>query len=444
MKLSWKLVVVFLFLFVEQTGINKFTVYRVVLDPGHGGVTTEKKSDGDRFDLISNAYLSSFNSGATYKKLKEEQIAYDISLKVKKILKNCSDPLNFYKFSKIAKKYTNDNIRSIRINLKMSRERSLTEENFLNSEDPNGKFRLFDYYDGAGSKTKGRISKINDFKPHMVVSIHMAHSAPREYKGLSPVLVAPFRLLNNGLSYMRGSNQNRDFFYNSKLKHWFIETTRRTAFNWMINDTSLYFTGYPLNSDGSIKLNKFRGYRYNMVTWNYADDKGWQNKAILHKENSKYSMDFKNISSTGKFWDRERSKFESYRRDYGEEGFGGDNSYASYEIIRYILYSLKIDGKKFNKVTLGKPYVSVWSMPLLVNAINPYIELGYFNRKKDRYMLTKKQDEVAEGIAMGIYSLLTGINIKSNNISYKPKGKKLDFNKYRIDNKSTYFDEVVN
>lgn len=443
MKLSQLFTLLFLFLFVIPVNISQFIVYRVVLDPGHGGIkSTNRHQDGDRFDMISKKYLSSYNSGATYKNIKEEEIAYEISLKVKKILLNCSVNGNFANFVEIAKKYTDDSIKRIRIETRISRDKSLSKGLLKKQNDPNGQFRLFDYYAG-NKKIKGRISKINEYKPHMVVSIHMAHSGANEYQGLSPVLAAPYRILLSSLKYMKGENKNRDFFYNSKLKHWFVESTKRTAFNWMLNDTSLYFTGYALNSNGSIKKN-FRGYRYNMISWAYADKKGWQDKATLHRSNTKYSKKYNNLKIDGKFWKRENSVFESYRRDYGTEGFGGDNSYAGYEIIRYILYSLKMDSKRFDNVFPGQPYVSVWSMPLHVNAINPYIELGYFNRKRDRYMLTKKQDEIAEGIAVGIYSLFAGLRIKSRNINEEPKGKKVDFEKYKIQNNTTYFDDVVN
>jgi hypothetical protein len=48
-------------------------------------------------------------------------------------------------------------------------------------------------------------------------------------------------------------------------------------------------------------------------------------------------------------------------------------------------------------------------MPLNVNAINHFIELGYLNRRIDRHTLLNRQDEIAEGVAVGIYSLLAGM-----------------------------------
>ena len=71
-------------------------------------------------------------------------------------------------------------------------------------------------------------------------------------------------------------------------------------------------------------------------------------------------------------------------------------------------------------------------MPLHVNAINAFIELGYLNRARDRQILIKNQDEIAEGIAVGIYSLLTGIEPKDKKYKQVPRGERIDFSKYRM------------
>ena len=82
-------------------------------------------------------------------------------------------------------------------------------------------------------------------------------------------------------------------------------------------------------------------------------------------------------------------------------------------------------------------------MPLHVNAISAFIELGYLNRSRDRFILTKKQDEIAEGIAIGIFSLLSGLDLKDKKYKYTPRGKGIDFYKYRISGDETYFDAVT-
>ncbi|MFA5519352.1 MAG: N-acetylmuramoyl-L-alanine amidase, partial [Spirochaetota bacterium] len=45
-------------------------IYRVVIDPGHGGVSLpDKQKHGDRYDLISGKYISYFAEGAQRKNI---------------------------------------------------------------------------------------------------------------------------------------------------------------------------------------------------------------------------------------------------------------------------------------------------------------------------------------------------------------------------------------
>jgi hypothetical protein len=124
------------------------------------------------------------------------------------------------------------------------------------------------------------------------------------------------------------------------------------------------------------------------------------------------------------------------------EGFGGDNAYASYEIIRYILYSLKKNAGRGDDLTQGKPYVSIWTLPVYLNAINAYFELGYLRRKADRKIFLENQNEIAEGIAVGVYSLLAGIDIHKDDFTHTPKGKRIDLERYDVSSEKSYFDAV--
>lgn len=227
------------------------------------------------------------------------------------------------------------------------------------------------------------------------------------------------------------------------MNDWFKENTKRTSFEWFLNDAALYFSGYPLDKKRKVNLNEFKGYRYNMITWAYQDSSGWEKKAKHHYPNSQYSSDLKSIAVKGKFWQREKSKYEKYRREGGIEGFGGDNAYASYEIIRYMLAALKKTGSYNNHYQPGKSYVSTWILPLHVNAVSAFIELGYLNRWRDRKILVRKQNELAEGIAVGIYSLMAGIEPNDTKFKYRPKGKKIDLKKYQISTDESYFTTVT-
>ncbi len=441
--LSFLILFSFIIIPVNKFFLKDIPTFRVVLDPGHGGVSKLPKSKhGDRFDSISKKYLDHFKAGASYRGIEEHVIVYSIADKVQKLLYHCSEEGNFSIFREILKKYTDDKIKRIVIITKKSRGKSLTDKEKNTLEDPNAKYRFFDYPDASGQMRRGRLTRINKIKPHLVLSLHLAEVPPNDIKGINPVLAAPYKMLYKGLRYLRGEKKIIKSINKVMLDNWFSQEKDRTPFQWFLSDTSFYFTNYPLNRYNKIEYKKFKGYRYNMIDWAYRDEQGWEEKAKNHEPNSKYSRNYRDIVPEGKFWDREKSKYEEYKRSGGEEGFGGDNAYASYEIIRYILYSLKLHKLYHKSLLPGKPYVGIWIVPLHVNAINPFLELGYLRRKVDRFILTKKQKEIAEGIAVGIYSLLAGMKIKDTKFQYKPKGKKIDLKKYKISNEKSYFDLV--
>lgn len=420
---------------------NEFPLYRVVLDPGHGGLRLYPRSvHGDRYDSLSGAYLDDFRAGAELDELKEHEIVYAIAKKTEAILAHTAPGGDFRKFERIANKYGALRSRA-KLITRLSREQGLSDTENL-SEDPNAAYRLFDYPDAYGNMQPGRISRINEFKPHIVVSIHLAISTAPEYQAMNPVLAAPFPMLAKGLRYLRGETDDRSFFFASPLKDWFVEDTSRSSFSWFLSDTAQYFTGCPVDQNRAVQRHRFKGYRHNMIRWRYGDAAGWEKEAALHRAYSPYSLDYKNVSPAGKFWDRERSKYEAFRRNNGEEGFGGDNAYASYEIIRYILTSLNENGGYDDSFVPGKAYTSIWIIPMYINAVSAYFELGYLKRKKDRKMLTERQNEIAEGIAVGIYSLLTGMEISGNDFKHLPKGKRIDLEKYNFSSEKSYFDEV--
>jgi hypothetical protein len=443
-KLELYLLIILLCLFLYPADIDKaeFLTYRVVIDPGHGGFSLVPKiKHGDRYDSLSKKYLSNYSAGTNYGKFEERIITYSIAAKVKAILDLTSQDSSFRQFKEILKKFTDNNPERIIIQTNLSRGQ-LLEISDADSEDPNADYRLFDYVDKAGNRKPGRISFINTFKPHLVLSLHCDSQAPVFFRGINPVISAPYSLLHHGLNYLKGIEKDRKFFFKSSYADWFVESVNRTGYKWFLKDVSVYFTGFPVANDFKVG-DRFTGYIYNMVSWQYSDYLGWENTAKNHPKNTQYAVNPGDFVPIGKFWDREQSKFESYRREGGVEGFGGDNLYASSEIIRYILFSIYQSGNFYPGQKLGKPYISVWSLPILVNAITAYIELGYLKNKKDIYILTNKQDEIAEGIAAGIYSLFAGL--KPNNKRFKdlPNGKRIDLSKYKLPSGQSYFDIVM-
>jgi hypothetical protein len=440
------LLVLTLLAFIPDNNIqeNEFPLFRVVIDPGHGGVfLSDKKKHGDKFDMITAEYLDNFAEGANYKGIYEHKIVYNIAVKTINLLSYCSKDGDFEQFKKIMKKYTDNNIPKIYIETHISRGASVTPDKIKNYEDPNADYRLYDFPDSSGDMVKGRISKINEYKPHLVVSLHLAKSAPPDYKGMNGIIVPPYNVLKKGLLRLQSGDTGRALNDNDILRSWFKESNKVSSRYAFYKDSAQYFTSYGLNKNFNADHNDYNGYKYNMVTWRYSDKPFWDIEAEKHLSNSRYSSDFNSFREEGSFWEREQSVYEEYRRGTGFKDFGGDNYFATYEIIKYILFSLNESGVSHKDKIPGKPFVSTWSMPMLVNAINAYIELGYLNRKWDREVLLYRQDEIAEGVAIGIYSLLTGIDNIKGKFKHKPAGKSIDLNKYNITKDESYFDIVT-
>lgn len=436
---------VLLVLLVPESIVRReFPQFRVVLDPGHGGISLPDRSlHGDRYDSISGAYLQPFKEGASWGAIEEHAVVYEIAKKAAELLALCGEGGDYQRFGRILEYYSVKAPRRIVIDVSLSRGDSRIKKEILSREDPNGEFRLFDYPGPGGRMLPGRISRINATRPHLVVSLHVARSGSPYFRGMNPVIVPPFGFMYNGLRVLRGELSGKGFFLSSPYADWFDESNDRSGYEWFLNDSMLYFSGFPLDARRGVDAAGFKGYRYNMVRWRYRDDHGWEDVARRHPDFTPYAASPKTINLTGRYWDRERSIYEQYRRDAGEEGFGGDNHYASAEIIRYILMALRRHGVNHPDQRLSKPYVSVWHMPLYLNAVTAFMELGYFNRPHFRYILTSRQDEIAEGIAVGVYSLFAGMDVRDDAGARPPRGKRIDLDKYRDSNKGCYFDQAA-
>ena len=421
----------------------EFPMYRVVIDPGHGGVfLSDKEKHGDKFDLVTGKYLDYFAEGASLHGHYERDIVFSIGTKVLRLIDMCAPDGDFEAFRKILSKYTDRSVPRIYIDTMLSREDSIPFDQALKEPDPNAAYRLYDYPDNSGEMQMGRISKINTFRPHLVVSLHLAKSAPSDYKGLNGIIVPPYNVLKQGLSNLQKGGKGRINDYGI-LKSWFkhsIKVPYRLAY---FRDCAQYFTGYSLKKNYTTDYRDFNGYKYNMVNWIYGDPRGWHISAREHRPDTMYSDDYMSFKEEGKFWEREKSLYETYRRGESFKNFGGDNYFATYEIIRYILQSFDNRGLSSKDKIPGKPFVSTWSIPLLVNAISAYIELGYLDRKWDREMILNRQDEIAEGVAVGIYSLLAGMGEIKGDFRHKPSGTRLELDKYKMQDDRTYFDIVV-
>ena len=432
-----------LFSFSNSTFLNveKPKEFTVVLDPGHGGTDNPPLSkNGDRYDPLSKKYLSTFRSGATYMGLKESELMYSIASKSNEILKLTQTKEGFIKFRYILSKYGIKPVGHSIINSHLSRPNTLKDSDAEILEDPNGPYRLFDY-PLNGKIVGGRITAINKLKPQLVISLHCDYSPPPHHQGFTAIIVPPFRYFKKGIEYYK--NKNSDDFYKTMpdaADYWLVKERNADSFESFVNDVALYFTSHQLKLPYfEHDPDDFKGFKQNMVQWSYSDFPSWEKEVITRK--GAYSKNLEDFSPDTRFWKREMSIYENFKRDGGEEGFGGDNHFATMEIIRFMLASLELRGMK-NFVYAKDPYYSCWLNPILLNAINAYIEIGYLTSYKFRKILTEESEALAEAVAVASYSLLAETeNIDETNFINKPKYKKIDLSKYIINNKS-YFDLV--
>ncbi|MDI7218597.1 N-acetylmuramoyl-L-alanine amidase [Leptospira santarosai] len=420
--------------------------FKVVIDPGHGGLDLKPKEDhGDKYDPISDKYLELYKAGASFKERKERTIVLELSKELKEVLDLTKTEEGFEIFRSHMKSFTKDTIPWIRIDSVMTRDEDAEEREYSSNEDPNAPYRLFDYPD---KKTKeiqqGRISFINREKPNLVVSLHLNPSYKEHPGGMAAVLTPSYRTFYV-LKGIGEGKYGKEKFERSPWSEWMIFKKGWSRLENAIADAWIYFHGYWPNQSGKkTDLSAFEGYRQNMIRWKYKDLPGWEELAKIGGK-GQYSKSHKHFIAEGKFWEREKSLPELWRREDGREGFGGDNHYASAELMRFVQYGLrkrKTEGKFPEPGPINKPYLSTYALPTFINAISAYLEIGYIDKEKDMILLTKRKKDVAISLAAGIYSLVHGIKIKNQNYPYVPVGKKINWKRYETRKEGNYFQIV--
>ncbi len=429
--------------------LNTADCFDIVLDPGHGGRYEPARSySGDHWDPFSKTFLLPYNFGASAAGMYEHEWTLFTAKKVEEILNLTHTDAGFAEFCKILQKHADlskDKIKKVRVNTHLTRRYSWEDDPEKNTVNVNKKYRLFDSPDSFSGAAKnkpsekmhpGRISFINQISPDLVVCLHNNSSPNRDVRGFSSVIVPHFDffsningIVTNGMSNMPPNQMKVNVPKFQKVANFItsvITKAEKIDVKTMISDTATYFTGFRAFT------HKFIGLRYLMVTWRY-------NTSSL-------------FTSFTLFFMRENSIYENYRRAGGPEGYGGDNFYSSEELIRYIRASLWEDLKTTNGYYAAKtnaeqyagphasPFVSDWAIPLHVNAVTAYVELGFLSNSKDRKLLKEKQLLIAESVAVGIYSLLAGLTPKKVEGVDSPRGAAIDFAKYGRDkNSNGYF-----
>lgn len=423
--------------------------YTVVIDPGHGGTNQSPYEEfGDKFDPISGKFLEKYKPGATDKNRVEREIALELSKELKKVLDLTQTEVGFKEFQKIAAKYSKTKLKPILFDSQLTREDDYSMFTWKEGEDQNHKYRLYDFPDKkTGKKVLGRLSLINQAKPYLVVSIHLNPSYPGHSGGMAAVIAPPYKVFQN-IRLISNGKAKPSSFNKSHWRNWLQFVGGWNHLENAMTDTWIYFHGYWSNKSGTkTDLSQFAGYRQNMVTWKYADIPGWEELAKAGGRGP-YAKSHSDFIARGKFWNRERGQGERWRRDGGLEKFGGDNLYASNELLRFVQYGLRDQVReKSAPAKLGPiqpPYISTYSLPTYTNAICAFLEIGYIDNDRDMKYLLENPRVVAESLAVGVYSLFRGIKpIRKKGIPYTPKGKKLGFEKYETIGGSNYFHVVA-
>jgi hypothetical protein len=294
----------------------------------------------------------------------------------------------------------------------------------------------------------GRISWINQQQPELVVSLHMNPAGVGHKGGMAAVLAPGFETFDMLRKIHLGQAPLSRFQKSPWNGNWLVTDSGWSQFEAARADTWVYFNGFRTNRRGTqIDEGKNRGIRYNMIDWIYADPPGWP-KLYNPEEPGRFAWRFKDFRPEGKFWDREMGPAEAWRREGGKLRFGGDNHYATDELMRFVQMGARREAPALRQPgaigPIQPPYVSTYSLPTFTNAICAYLEIAFINRSTDRRLVIEYRDEVARSVAVGIYSLFQGLKPAATGAGpYKPRGEPIDWRRYESLPGGNYFKIVA-
>lgn len=419
--------------------------YRVVLDPGHGGRDQVPHSlYGDKFDRRLGIYLDKFREGARHRGVWEFEVMHDIGIRAKALLDLTQTPEGREKFAKILARYGKISGSVQPIEAFMSREAGYTENYFERRDDLNAAYRLYDYPDQkTGELRSGTISRINALEPELVITLHLTHTEAPASGGMATVITPGYRTYSLAHRYVRanaaGRQAIRTSFGKTAWSRWFVSDDRYKVFPSFMADAFIYYIGFWSKPDGlHTDHTRFRGHRHNLVTWRYADSDSIV-ESLYGKSGERYATSLSAFEPLGPFWEREKSEPEDWRREGGEESFGGDNHFAGTEVLRYTRAAFMVNGFDTPKTApkILPPYLSTWAVPTYVNAISAFVELAHTVSKRDHLRMAKYRHVYAEAVAVSAYSLLYGIGD-----ARVAKGKALNLSRYQNLAGGNYFKRV--
>lgn len=448
-RLASVLVPGLLLLLVSGAACDAAPRYPVVIDPGHGGYHTA--GPDDKWDPVTGDYLSPFYYGAVdrrTRRYREHILVLDLSQRVKHYLDWTREPEDWPKFQALLREFTgrpDAEFERIILDASMSRTDNYRTHEYKSWEDRNAPYRLYDYPDKNGRMRPGRISEINQQEPYLVLSLHMNPAPPGHPGGMAAVLAPGYATFAMIRDIHLGKRPMSDFEEGPWHGKFLVTDYGWTQYQAARADASVYFNGFRTSRDGERpNENKNRGIRSNLISWRYAEEDGWE-RNYDPEAPGPYAQDWEKWRPEGPFWDRERGQAEEWRREGGPLGYGGDNHYASDELMRFVQYGVRKLAPELRGDAgpgpINKPFVSTYSMPTLVNAVNAYLEIGYIDVAKDRELVIAYREEVARSLAVGVYSLFRGIETERGEGlgPYYPRGEPVQWERYEELPEGNYF-----
>ena len=419
----------------------------VVVDAGHGGARSAPKKD-ERWDPVSRQFLSYYAPGTSYRRYTEQAIVLGLAKRLKYYLNLTRTESGWREFRAILQAFSGQkDFERIKFKVIMTREDSWRQRNYpATHPEVNAPYRLYDYPNPRkkGDIVPGRISFINSKQPYLVISLHLNPAGKGHKGGMGAVLAPGYQTFNRVRLTDVGNKSNAWFTRSRWNAGWLITDPGWNKWHAARSDAWVYFHGFRKRKNGTIWLTKNRGLRHNLVNWSYRDS-NWVAKARKGGPGP-YSREYAGFKPTGPFWDRERSKPEQWRREGGLMGYGGDNHLASDELMRFMQQGVRIQVPKYRaKGAMGPiltPFISTYTLPTYVNAITAFLEVGHLNRERDRLMILNHPRAVTRSLAAGIYSLFAGMQPRKGYGPYRPRGKKLDWERYENYEKGNYFEIV--
>ncbi|MCS6984475.1 MAG: hypothetical protein NZM25_05020 [Leptospiraceae bacterium] len=423
------------FFFFAIAPFFSITAATVVLDPGHGGrYLYPYRLYGDKFDKASGGYLDRYREGARERGIYESEWMYALAQRIKSYLDKTLLPKGHSFFKSLLARYGKAPSKIKPVRSFLSRQPSYYVNYYKRREDLNEDFRLFDYENWrTGEKKLGTISRINSYCPELVVTLHLTETKVSPKGGLASVITPGYTTFELARQYIMAPENERSSFAQAFEKtpyaNWFISEGGYNAWQSFLKDAWIYFTGYAPEKNG-LHPKSWRGLRHNLISWSYAEDSEGIERPLWQIE--------------GRFWERERSLAEKWRREGGEEGYGGDNFFASQQLLRFIrlgLFLNKVDSAR-SLPEIFPPYISTWAVPTFVNAVSAYLEVAHLGSKRDFQRISRHLEIYAQSISVGIYYLFYPFPLHQIKIQDRPLPKGVDFDKYREYPGGNYFTAV--